>query len=179
MLHVTVGRYSIAVAFSPEWVSNSARMLSVIRESLVCDDDDRSYLAVGISDCGPGPELLIEGWYSPGPLSGFFPSVLVVPDTGVAFIGAGSTVLCFSLAPIEKLAQEHIEAGFWQWHLYGQFVFMSAELEFAVWSTDGKKLWSRFVEPPWHFMAQEEFVTLNVMGDQQVFDLLDGKPHVA
>ena len=56
---------------------------------------------------------------------------------------------------------------------------MSAELEFAVWTTGGKKLWSRFVEPPWHFIAQEELVTLEVMGDQQVFKLLDGEPHVA
>lgn len=55
---------------------------------------------------------------------------------------------------------------------------MSAELEFAVWSTSGKKLWSRFVEPPWHFTTQEELVMLEIMGDQQVFNLLSGEPNV-
>jgi len=174
MLHATVGRYSIAIASSPEWVTHAEHTGAVVRESIVCRDDERNYLAVGVSDSGTGPELLVEGWYSPGPSSGFFPSVLVVPDTGVAFIGAGSTVLCFSLKPIKKIAQEHVEAGFWKWHLHGQFVLMSAELEFSVWSTSGKKLWSRFVEPPWYFVVQEELVTLDVMGYQQVFDLLTG-----
>lgn len=179
MLHATVGRYSIALATSPELVSHSERTRAVVKESLVCDDDERSYLAVGVSDSGPGPELLVEGWYSPGPSSGFFPSVLVVPDTGVTFIGAGSVALCFSLAPIAKLAHEEVEAGFWQWHLHGQFVLMSAELEFAVWSTTGMKLWSRFVEPPWHFIVQDELVTLEVMGDRQVFNLRSGEPYAA
>lgn len=104
MLHATVGRYSIALATSPELVSYGERTGAVVKESLVCDGDARSYLAVGVSDSGPGPELLVEGWYSPGPSSGFFPSVLVAPDTGVVFIGAGTTVLCFSLAHYEARA---------------------------------------------------------------------------
>ena len=62
MLHATVGRYSIAFAASPEIVSDGQRKLAVVKESLVCDDDARSYLAVGVSDSGPGPELLVEGW---------------------------------------------------------------------------------------------------------------------
>jgi hypothetical protein len=179
MLHATVGRYSIALATSPELVSYGERTNAVVKESFVCDGDERSYLAVGLSESGCGPELLVEGWFSPGPSSGFFPSVLVAPDTGVAFIGAGSTALCFSLAPIAKLAHEQVEAGFWNWHLHGKFVLMSAELEFAVWSTSGKKLWSRFVEPPWHFTTQEELIVLEVMGHQQIFNLLNGEPHVA
>lgn len=165
MLHATVGRYSITLASSPELVRYGTRV--VVKEAIVCDSDSRNYLAIGISDSGLGPDLLVEGWYSPGPTSGFFPSILIAPDTGVAFIGAGNTVLCFAMTPIAKLAHEQVEVGFWQWHLHGQFVLMSAEMEFAVWSTKGEKLWSRFVEPPWHFTTHGELITLDVMGDQR------------
>jgi len=30
---------------------------------------------------------------------------------------------------------------------------MSAELELAAWRTDGTKLWTTFVEPPWTYRA--------------------------
>ena len=83
------------------------------------------------------------------------------------------------MEPIAKLAHEEVEVGFWQWHLHGQFVLMSAELEFAVWSTSGKKLWSHFVEPPWHFTTNGELITLDVMGDQKIFNVQSGEPCVA
>jgi hypothetical protein len=42
---------------------------------------------------------------------------------------------------------------------------MSAELELAAWDTHGRKLWTRFVEPPWAYTVNGDTIRLDVMGD--------------
>ena len=53
---------------------------------------------------------------------------------------------------------------------------MSAEAELAAWDCSAQKLWSTFVEPPWHYRISERQVLLDVMGDETAFDLLTGPP---
>ncbi|EQM70649.1 hypothetical protein L682_00905 [Aquipseudomonas alcaligenes OT 69] len=176
MLYSTIGRYSVGLATLPEQVDAGIRMSTVVTEKIDCDGNNSDYLALTVREEGAGSLLLVEGYYSPGPSSGFYPGVLVVPETRVAFVGAGTSILCFSLAPITRLARERVEVGFWKWQRHGEWVLMSAELEFSVWSSHGKKLWSRFVEPPWDFVVQGDEVVLDVMGDRQTFCLLSGEP---
>lgn len=178
MLYSTIGRYSVGLATLPEQVDAGIRMSTVVTEKIDCDGDN-NYLAITVREEGAESLLLVEGYYSPGLSSGFNPGVLVVPETSVAFVGAGTSILCFSLAPITRLARERVEVGFWQWQRHGELVIMSAELEFSVWSSFGKKLWSRFVEPPWDFVVQGDEVVLDVMGDRQTFGLLSGEPRGA
>lgn len=179
MLYSTIGRYAVGLATLPEQVDAGVRMGTVVTEKIDCDGDDSQYLALTVREEGAESLLLVEGYYSPGPASGFNPGVLVVPETSVVFVGAGTSILCFSLAPITRLARERVEVGFWQWQRHGELVIMSAELEFSVWSSRGKKLWSRFVEPPWYFVVQGDEVVLDVMGDRQTFGLLSGEPRGA
>ena len=174
MVYTTIGQYSLAIAISPDQVSHTARADSLVREKLISQHDDQAYLAVGVSNLGLSPDLLVEGWYSPGPENGFHPGILVIPETEVVFIGAGTTVLCFSMAPIAKLDHREVEVGFWSWVRYGAKVIMCSELEFAVWNIHGKKLWSQFVEPPWSYEIQGEIVVLEVMGFQKRVNLENG-----
>jgi hypothetical protein len=59
----------------------------------------------------------------------------------------------------------------------GDVVFMSAELELAAWSTNGEKLWTMFVEPPWSYeVTDSDEVRLDVMGTITTFDKRQG-PH--
>jgi hypothetical protein len=49
---------------------------------------------------------------------------------------------------------------------------MAAELELAAWDRSGRKLWSRFVEPPWTFQVVEDKVHVYVMGKRTEVPLL-------
>lgn len=53
---------------------------------------------------------------------------------------------------------------------------MAAELEFAAWDGEARKLWSIFVEPPWHYRIANELVLLDVMGQTSQFPLRSGPP---
>jgi hypothetical protein len=46
-------------------------------------------------------------------------------------------------------------------------------LELAAWSTDGAKLWTTFVEPPWSHVTAGQ-VVLDVMGAVRTFNLRSG-----
>jgi hypothetical protein len=62
--------------------------------------------------------------------------------------------------------------GFWSWSVCPNAVLMAAELELAAWDRTGRKLWSRFVEPPWTFQVVNDEVHLDVMGERTEFPLL-------
>jgi hypothetical protein len=143
---------------------------------LDCEHEYKGYVAVGISDCGIYPQLLVEGWISPPPRAGgFSPGVLVIPETNVAFLGLGENVIVYALAPLNKLAHDQTEVGFWYWARHGDYVLMSGELEFAVWTIQGEKLWSAWVEPPWCFDMEGMTVILDVMGNVERRDLKSGE----
>jgi hypothetical protein len=63
----------------------------------------------------------------------------------------------------------------WGWRQHDDVVLMSAELELAAWSTDGTKLWTTFVEPPWSYRVVGDRVVLDVMGAARTFDLRSGR----
>ena len=64
--------------------------------------------------------------------------------------------------------------GFWAWRRHGDVVLMMAELELAAWSTDGRKLWTVFVEPPWSYEVVGGRIRLEVMGEVRDFELRGG-----
>jgi hypothetical protein len=53
---------------------------------------------------------------------------------------------------------------------------MAAELELAAWDINGRKLWSRFVEPPWQYAVARDVITLDVMGTLSRIHLESGEP---
>jgi hypothetical protein len=105
---------------------------------------------------------------------GFNPGVLLVPETGVLFIGAGDRLLAYKLDGPQRLWEDNANAGFWSWQQHGDFVLMAAELELAAWDTHGKKLWTTFVEPPWTYRVDGDQVHLDVMGSKSSFSISSG-----
>src|SRR5258708_17236896 len=119
------------------------------------------------------PFLVVAQKYASSGL-GSYPQVLIIPETDMLFLGAGERVLTYRLAPVEKVGQESAELGFQAFERYGQFVIMRAELEVAVWTIQGKKQWSQFVEPPWTYRVEQDAMSVDVMGHVLTFPLSTG-----
>lgn len=123
----------------------------------------------------PWPFLVVAQSFSPAG-AGFEPGVLLAPDTGRLFVGAGERLLAYDLAVPSRLWVDRADTGFWRWARHDDVVLMSAELEFAAWTPKGEKLWTTFVEPPWEYMVEGETVMLDVMGSRRRFPILEGPP---
>ncbi len=122
---------------------------------------------------GDWPFLVVTQRYSPSG-SGFDPGALLVPETGVLFIGAGEHLLAYDLLTPRQLWEDVADVGFWSWRRQGDIILMSAELELAAWDIHGRKLWTTVVEPPWDYDVRDGIVRLDVMGQKSSFDLRSG-----
>jgi len=120
------------------------------------------------------PSTVIAQRYSPDDYAGFSPGILLVPETSILFIGAGTRLLAYDLAQQEKIWNSNVHVGFWGWEQHGEIVLMLAELELVAWSTKGEKLWSRRVEPPWTISVKGDKVSLDIMGRISKFSITSG-----
>ncbi len=178
MFYSTVDKYTVSITTDPDEMAHKLeRSDFVIHKHIESNHrkSDQEYIAIGVSDCGHAADFLFEGWYFPGPKLGFHPGVLIVPETATVFIGIGEDVYTYSMAPIALIAKESAEAGFLYWSRYGNAILMSAELELSAWSLDGKRKWTRFVEPPWHYMIDNDVISLDIMGNVALLSLETGK----
>lgn len=121
------------------------------------------------------PFLVVVQRYSPAGF-GFNPGILLVPETDRLFLGAGERLLGYDLRQPSRLWEDEADTGFWFWSQYGDVVLMAAELELAAWNTLGRKLWTRFVEPPWEYRVDGQIVVLDVMGTISRIGIRDGSP---
>jgi len=117
------------------------------------------------------PDLVVAQHFSPAQ-GGFDPGVAFLPERHLLFIGAGTRLLAYDLKHRARLWEDAADMGFWSWSVYPNAVLMAAELELAAWDRTGRKLWSRFVEPPWSFRVVDDKVHLDVMGKHTEFSLL-------
>ncbi|MBF5043456.1 hypothetical protein FGE12_13745 [Aggregicoccus sp. 17bor-14] len=139
------------------------------------DEPDPACLHFAVRRAEDGRPLLeVRQDYSPGPDSGFRPGLTFVEETGVLFVGAGTWAAAYALEPAAKLWEEHVPMGFWAWSRHGEVVLMAAELSLGAWDLAGRKLWERFVEPPWSFRVVAGAVHLEVVGSETHFDLRAG-----
>lgn len=121
------------------------------------------------------PHLVVAQHHAPdGP--GFPLGLLIVPETGVVFIGAGERVLAYDLPQSCRLWEDHAQMGFWGFERHGDVIVMSAELELAAWDVRGRKLWTTFVAPPWSYELRGDTVEVEVMGTWRSFNLNAGPP---
>ncbi len=111
------------------------------------------------------------------PSGGFHPGALLVPETGLLFIGAGERLLAYRLDGPTRLWEEATDCGFWGWARHEDRVILSAELELAAWDVRGRKCWSMFVEPPWSYEVSAGMIELDVMGTRSRFPLDTGPTH--
>ena len=120
------------------------------------------------------PRVVITQRFSPGLTSGFIPGVVVIPETHIVFMGAGTLLLAFDMREPRRLWEDFTQVGFWGWRRHGEAVLMSAELELAAYDTVGQRRWSVEVEPPWSYSVENNEVVLDIMGTIQRFSLVAG-----
>ena len=172
---ITIGKYTVLCDHQKS--GRVARDIedAVVVEKLENEDEYNEYIYYGITDCGVSPDLVVEGYYSPASVSGFYPGILILPNENIMFFGAGDIVQIWQLSPYKKIHEESPECGFWGWSTHNDLVIMTGELELAAWNNLGEKLWSKFVEPPWYYEVQEETITTNVMDYEESFNIYTGK----
>lgn len=128
---------------------------------------------VAITPQGSEPVLVVSQHRELDPQS--FPlSVLVVPETGLALIGAAHRLLAYDLRGPEKLWEDHVEFGFLEFGRHDDTIVMSGELTLTAYDLQGQERWSMFVEPPWDYAVQDGQITVDVMGRVQSFGLRCG-----
>ena len=121
----------------------------------------------------PWPFMVVAQSFSPSG-GGFAPGLLLAPDTGRLFIGAGDQLLAYDLVAPSRIWLDRTFFGFWGWARHGDVVVLSAELELAAWTATGAKLWTAPVEPPWVYSVEGDTVFLDVMGVMSQFPLRVG-----
>jgi len=177
-LAVAVGAAQIVVSLMPPDILDTfRRRADLVEDFPVADDrtvDGYFFVAVNDGD-GEWPRLVVTQRYAPsGP--GFSPGVLYVPEHRQLFIGAGTRLVAYQARSGQwrRCWVDEADYGFWSWRQHDDVVIMSAELELAAWRTDGTKLWTTFVEPPWSYQVISGQVTLDVMGAVRTFGLAAG-----
>jgi hypothetical protein len=175
---ISVAGYQVTVGLELPAILDHFRAHALLTEHFDLDRDDREggtcFVAVR-REPADWPQLVVTQRFAPAG-SGFDPGVLVVPESGVVFIGAGERLLAYSTSGDDwrRLWLDAADLGFWGWRQHGDFVVMSAELELAAWSPAGEKLWSMFVEPPWSYSVEGDNLELDVMGSIRTFPVATG-----
>ncbi|HKV84350.1 MAG TPA: hypothetical protein VJN88_07330 [Ktedonobacterales bacterium] len=176
MIQVTVAGYRLRLAedlsdYYEHEVAHADRF-----DAFALEAEKLAVFSVAVSRGHDWPFLIVAQRYHPASEGGFFPGVLLVPETEILFIGAGERLLAYSLREPTHLWEDKADIGFWHWQRHEDVVIMSAEVELAAWDLQGKKLWTTFVEPPWEYRVEAGMVQLYVMGTLSDFPLHAG-PH--
>lgn len=175
MFHVSTNEYQLFLHERglPAMVKEYAIRAS-LSEHFESDEDDADWCFVAVSRAASDwPFLTVTQRFSPA-TCGFHPGVILVPETDILFIGAGTRLLAFDLAKVTRIWVDNADTGFWGWARHENVILMSAELEFAAWDIHGNKLWSTFVEPPWSYSIVNTTVNLDIMGSRSSFALSSG-----
>src|SRR4051812_15741233 len=174
MFRVAIGEYSLLVHRGPlPGMYGEYRRHAALAEEFGLDSAEGEARFVAVATAHDWPSLVVAQRFEPC-VAGFDPGVLLVPETGVLFVGAGTRLLAYRLDGPERLWEDQADVGFWRWAQHGAYVLMSAELELAAWDTRGRKLWTTFVEPPWQYRVEGDQVRLDVMGRLSSFPLASG-----
>ena len=176
MFQVALGPFSLLVHRGPlPGIYSSYREHALLSEEFDLDKIDGEACMIAVCRNGDRPFLVVAQRFEPC-VAGFDPGALIVPETGLLFIGAGTRTLAYSLSPLKRLWEDTADVGFWSWRQHGQCVLMSAECELAAWDTSGKKLWTTFVEPPWSYRVESAKILLDTDAGKYDFHLRDGPP---
>jgi hypothetical protein len=173
---MSVGEYQLGCQSVglPEMLAEYQQRAALSEDFGVADSFGSSTCFLSVGRALQWPSLVVVQRYAPAGC-GFFPGVLLVPESHRLFVGAGRRLLGYDLLEPARLWEDETDCGFWSWSQHGSVVLMSAELELAAWEVSGRKLWSRFVEPPWEFTVNGEFVALDVMGTVSRVHLWSGE----
>jgi len=176
MIRFTCGDYTVSASLGgPPAIYDRYVEHALLHDNLGMSGVDGSEFVVLVEGVASNwPELVCAQRFSPGLDAAFYPSLLLIPESHLLFVGAGTRLLAYDLRTPRRLWEDEAEMGFWAWKRHDGVIIMSAELEFAAWDIQGKKLWTTFVEPPWEYRVIGSKVELNVMGHPSSFELHTG-----
>jgi hypothetical protein len=181
MIQVTLAGYTVHVAESmPECDDPGCTHAALVERFGSDTRDERDHRSAGddlhlhveVRRGSAWPFLCVAQHYRRE--AGWYPGVLLVPETATLFIGAGERLLAYDLHGPACLWENRADTGFHEWQRHDDLVVMSAELELAAWDLRGGKRWSTFVEPPWAYHVEGSMVYLDVMGTVSSFPLVSG-----
>jgi hypothetical protein len=171
-VETVVGQWGVRTALGFPAIVDEYRQRAALADRFPCEsgDDDATALFVAVARPDEDwPSLVVtQCWGPSGP--GFAPGVLVVPETGRVFIGAGGRLLCYRELGATWTRQWEAEAawpGFWGWHLHGNVVLMAGEVELRAWTTAGEPLWAEAVDPPWSYRVTDGIVEIELDGGRR------------
>lgn len=172
MISVAVDKYTLqvhqgALPQSHRDYESRAKLYDKIEPS-----NEGDYSLIAIAEGQAWPHLCVVLRYRDASWL-FSPGVLLIPETGVVFVGGGEHALAYDIQTPRRLWHEDA-SYFWGWKRHGDVVLMSAELEFTAWTITGEKLWTTFVEPWWEYKVENGQVLLDVMDVRSTFPLLQG-----
>jgi hypothetical protein len=173
MFRIAIGEYELCCQSNglPSMSADYQRHAN-LSESFESTDEHDSWCFTSVARHGEWPFLVVTQQYSsPGV---FNPGMLLVQESNLLFLGAGSRLLAYDLSLSVRLWEDRTDCGLWYWSRHEQFVLMAAELELAAWDLAGNKLWSQFVEPPWEYKVAGDVIRLDVMGNVSKLRLSDG-----
>jgi hypothetical protein len=177
MFRVRIGEYEVCCQADglPAMLSEYQQRAALAEDYGVADEVGSAVCFVSVGRNQQWPFIVVVQRYSPAGY-GFYPGLLLVPEAHRLFVGAGRRLLAYDLSQPARLWEDQADCGFWSWDRHGQVVLMAAELDMAAWDVSGRKLWSRFVEPPWEYSVAGEVVTVDVMGVVSRIQLRSGEP---
>ena|SRR5215472_16104264 len=115
MLRITLGDYTLAIAKDMPSIYNEYHKRAKLVEFFESENATDAQFFLAVARGSDWPFLIVVQRYHPGPVSGFFPGVMLVPETDLLFIGAGDRIVSYSLDSPKKLWEEKITLGFWRW----------------------------------------------------------------
>jgi hypothetical protein len=173
MFSVTVGDYMLRC--SPDGLADYMlyRDRAQLVEEFDLKDPEGAVCFLNVQKHDNAPFLVVAQRYSPAG-GGFDPGIALVPETHILFLGAGRRLLAYDLTTPRRLWEDTCNMGFWCWTRHGDYIVMLSELEMAAWDIHARKLWTRFVEPPWFYTVSNGMVHLDIMGQKSLFSLATG-----
>ena len=92
---------------------------------------------------------------------------MIIPESHVVFVGAGTCLLAYELSTlVQRLWKDVADFGFREWRRHGELVLMSAKTGSRRGTFTGGKLWTTFVEPSWSYVVRGDRLDLDVIGQE-------------
>src|SRR5215472_4515090 len=115
MLRITLGDYTLAIAKDMPSIYNEYHKRAKLVEFFESENATDAQFFLAVARGSDWPFLIVVQRYHPGPVSGFFPGVVLVPETDLLFIGAGELVVAYRLDTPERVWKDTAEMGFLGW----------------------------------------------------------------
>ena len=174
MFNLTLGRYVLSCG--PDGLPDRYGEYcahAILAEEIDLDRPGGRTCFVAVTAGAEWPFLVLAQRYDlPGREAA--PGAMIVPETDLLFVGAGTRLLAYDLKVPGRLWEGLLSFSFRGWQRHWDFVVMASERELAAWDLYGRKKWSARVEPPWSYRVERNEVHVDMRGQRFTFPVSVG-----